>query len=841
MRCYHCMTEVKDDARYCPQCGKSPRLLNPPHHLSAGTVLFGKYLVGNAIGEGGFGITYVGYDEKLDLKVAIKEFFPSGFANRNNTVSNNVVLNYSRQGEYFSNGKENFLREAQSLAKFSNERGVVDVREFFTENNTAYIVMEYLDGVNLSKYISKHGVFPSEQICRLMLPVIRSLEKIHKEGIIHRDISPDNIVYLSGGGMKLTDFGSARYFSLNKTISLSVVLKPGYAPHEQYGRKSNQGPWTDVYALCATLYKCMTGITPTDAFSRSQSDDLAPPSELGAKISEELEEVIMHGLGIMPEDRYQNMGELYNALASVLAKIEAPNTIIYGDENRAHTVYAENTEHLEAAPSSVEKSITYGDGNDFFQKLPEKPKPEKPLKPLPSSEYLPVPVNPPKKDEPDENDDEKDGKKKKKKKKSKRPNSDTIRTSIKASAVTLALILLVFAIAQLLVHFQKGSEPKPKQSSAAEPTIADDILSASAEARSFVCSSNEFITIGEDKTASLYTFPVFSFTGSKVKKENDKLINNSDLVAVCGNTRIGYFGLKDDGSVVNIKKVVETQGSSFIYTEKFASEIKDWKDVTEIAAGYDFIAGLSEKGTVYTAGNAPDVSEWEEVTAIAADGHEIAGLDKNGVARTTASDETVNAVTAFSCDSAAFCIKRDGSVVRLSKNTVYPDTKAWGNIISLSADPDGHLIGLKRDRTVASIGENSNGRCNISDWGSIAAVKTSTNFTIGKKTDGSFVIATDNSKLMQSFDEVVNENEPSTDTTETKARTFTVKFLNYDGTVHDEQTVEYGKSAKKPDDPTKPDDRNNSYRFKGWMSDYSYVTRDMEIKPIFEPVYRSSN
>ncbi len=310
MRCGHCMKETSKNAKFCPYCGKNPREDNPQHHLSPGTVLHDRYILGNTIGEGGFGITYTGYDKNLDLKIAVKEFFPSGYANRNKTLSKDVTLNYNEQGEYFRKGRENFLREAKSIAKFSSEDGIVDVRDYFAENNTAYIVMEYLDGENLNKRINSNGVFKAKEIFRLMLPIMNSLKKMHDEKIVHRDISPDNIMYLKSGRLKLMDFGSARYFAGAEQKTMSIMLKPGYAPYEQYGSGGKQGPWTDVYGICATIYKCITGVTPPDSLDRCRNDTLKKPSELGADISPALEDVLMYGMAIYESNRCRDMEEL---------------------------------------------------------------------------------------------------------------------------------------------------------------------------------------------------------------------------------------------------------------------------------------------------------------------------------------------------------------------------------------------------------------------------------------------------------------------------------------------------------------------------------------------------
>ena len=300
MYCYECMNEIKDGSKHCGYCGKSTEINVHPHHLKPGTILHNQYLVGNSIGEGGFGITYVGKDLSLDMKIAIKEYYPSGYANRNNTVSNNVTLNYQNEGSYFQNGVEHFLREAKSIAKFHNERGIVDVRAFFEENDTAYIIMEYLDGENLSDKIRSGEKYEASEIFRLFLPMMNTLEKMHRENIIHRDISPENIRINPNGELTLMDFGSARYYSGMEKKTMSVQFKPGYAPFEQYNKNGNQGPWTDVYGLCATIYKCITGVTPVDSLERSQNDSLELPSSLGAKISEPLEKVLMYGMAISP-------------------------------------------------------------------------------------------------------------------------------------------------------------------------------------------------------------------------------------------------------------------------------------------------------------------------------------------------------------------------------------------------------------------------------------------------------------------------------------------------------------------------------------------------------------
>ena len=310
------MNEMPDSEQKCSACGKDiSEYRQLPHTLKLGSMLNSRYLVGGVIGEGGFGITYIGLDTLLQFRVAIKEFFPNGMVNRNNTVSDEVMsISTETAKELFSKSRENFLREARTLAKFTNESGIVAVRDFFEENRTVYIVMEYLDGITLKNYLNQVGTISAYNTVCLLMPVFHSLKKIHEKNLIHRDISPDNIM-LVDEEVKLLDFGAAREFADER--SLSVMLKHGYAPMEQYRRHGTQGAWTDVYAICATMYKCITGKIPPDAPDRVFEDDLKMPSELGISIEPAFEEVLRHGLAVRPEDRIQSIDELLEELDAV--------------------------------------------------------------------------------------------------------------------------------------------------------------------------------------------------------------------------------------------------------------------------------------------------------------------------------------------------------------------------------------------------------------------------------------------------------------------------------------------------------------------------------------------
>lgn len=329
MYCFTCMNEIKiNRGEFCPHCGHPLKTQAASHHLAPGTILNAKYLIGNFIGEGGFGITYMGKDLNLDVRTAVKEYYPQGLVNRIGDHTNTVSVSSSMPGgaNLFKKGKWNFLQEARSIAKFPEVQGIVNVRDFFEENGTAYIVMEYLEGQTLKTYIRENGRMEPSECIRLMFPVMASLEKFHQAGMIHRDISPDNIMFMKNGTLKLMDFGSARYFT-NQSKEMSIILKQGYSPEEQYRKSGSQGPWTDIYSLCATIYTCITGVKPENALDRMNQDTLKRPSQMGVAIRPEQENVLMKGLAVSQKDRWKSVQQLMDMFLSAPRPVPGKNRL----------------------------------------------------------------------------------------------------------------------------------------------------------------------------------------------------------------------------------------------------------------------------------------------------------------------------------------------------------------------------------------------------------------------------------------------------------------------------------------------------------------------------------
>ncbi|HWR23753.1 MAG TPA: protein kinase [Feifaniaceae bacterium] len=311
--CPNCMRESAPGV--CPRCGfDGARYDAPPHQLRPGAILGGKYLVGRSLGEGGFGITYIGFDLNLELRVAVKEYYPNGFVTRQASVSRSVTPLTGAQGEQYGKGLNRFVQEAKSLARFHDLDGIVSVKDFFRENGTAYIIMEYIEGETLKRHLAnKGGKLPMEETLSLLRPVMESLALVHGAGVIHRDISPDNIM-LTRRGAKLIDFGAARTYVDEENRSRTVTLKSGYAPYEQYQTRGEQGPYTDVYALCATIYRCVTGRVPPESIERLDADTLLPPSALHAALTPLEEAVLLKGLSVRARDRYQDIPQVFAAL-----------------------------------------------------------------------------------------------------------------------------------------------------------------------------------------------------------------------------------------------------------------------------------------------------------------------------------------------------------------------------------------------------------------------------------------------------------------------------------------------------------------------------------------------
>lgn len=366
-RCPNCMQALPNGDDVCPYCGFGVSAYEEKSTcLKPFTVLQNKYMIGRVIGVGGFGITYIGWDLNLQTYIAIKEYFPGSLASRDTTTSVTQVLPNESSKDVYDKGLKRYVEEAQNLSKFYQLQGIVSVKDFFYENGTGYIVMEYINGINLKEYLNNAGgKLPEPTVLALMKPVFESLHQMHNTGLVHRDISPDNIMVDKDNKIKLIDFGSARGQSAETDKTYTVILKHGYAPAEQYYAKGNQGPWTDIYSLCATMYKMLTGQVPPNSVERMEQDEYMDPSKMGIPVSQRTEAVLRRGLAVKTSERYQNIGQLLSDLYGT-----QPMQPMLGSVNQsvpfaaagafAATNPTQNSMHLSVQPQQSNKKSNKG-------------------------------------------------------------------------------------------------------------------------------------------------------------------------------------------------------------------------------------------------------------------------------------------------------------------------------------------------------------------------------------------------------------------------------------------------------------------------------------------------
>ena len=315
--CYSCMQQLPDNVGdVCPHCMEKLDIeYDSDMCLKPGSILQGKFIVGKLLGSGGFGNTYIGWNDLLKCKVAIKEYFPKQLSSREKNTGTVSVISDNVRQERFKIGLHNFIDEARSIANLQDVKGVVQVYTFFEENDTAYIVMEFLEGMDVKHILKARGnSVDYEWARRVILTILYTLREVHGRGVIHRDIAPDNIFVTNEGVIKLIDFGAAKYAERDIDERSAIVLKSGYAPIEQYGKRAIQGAYTDLYAVAALFYRMLTGQKPQAANERIQEDKLQTLSELGIHIPEQAELAIMTCLNIQPQFRLQSAKDFMEAL-----------------------------------------------------------------------------------------------------------------------------------------------------------------------------------------------------------------------------------------------------------------------------------------------------------------------------------------------------------------------------------------------------------------------------------------------------------------------------------------------------------------------------------------------
>lgn len=301
--CMGCMNEIEDHLSTCPYCGfNETALRQESYYLDPGTIIGGKYIVGRVLSYGGHTVSYMGMDAEKNRKVIVKEYLPSDFSTR--SEGEKEVTIYSGDGQQqFEQGLTNFLNEANRIQHLQNINGIAKVYDCISENETGYVISEYVEGHTLKEILENGKRYSAEEAADFIRKILQGLVEVHRMDIVHCDISPETIMITNSGDIKLTDFGATRYVTTANSKSLSIILKRGFAPEEQYRSKGVRGPWTDVYALGAVMYYMITGTVPQESVERALSDDLKEPSKLGISIPKNIENALMNALNVYQKDR----------------------------------------------------------------------------------------------------------------------------------------------------------------------------------------------------------------------------------------------------------------------------------------------------------------------------------------------------------------------------------------------------------------------------------------------------------------------------------------------------------------------------------------------------------
>lgn len=793
--CPGCMSEWGHPNKPCPHCGFVEKNYNrPPRWLPLRNVLNGKYMIGKVIGEGGFGITYLGWDLNLQVRVAIKEYFPVGLATRENGAGTHSILALPgvRQ-ENYKQGLEKFMTEAKNLSKFYNLKGIVAVRDFFFENDTAYMVMEYVDGVTLGTYLKNHGGQLSEQeVLQLFHPVMESLKVVHQAGIIHRDISPDNIMMTKDGKMKLIDFGAARFAGGDTERSLTIILKHGYAPAEQYQSHGNQGPWTDVYAICATMYRMITGKVPPSAMDRIHEDLLEEFSDLGFRVSDKSSYALLDkGLAIRVEDRYQNMDQLIQGLygldhkkirrqkkksaqvsttkillcscVGVLvlgfilggiwingrnSQLEHLNSNESGDSNVAnHTSIAEE---IETVVTKEPLSVTKEQLLELHNETKEKEK-----KFVAKNNQIMVVRD--------------DGSILANGTNNEGNLNVTKWTDITAVALgdTHTLGLKKDGTVIAVGETESGKcavetwKDIVKISASANHSLglkSDGSVYAAGSITSgigVVSDWEDIVDIAAGDTYSLGLKPdgTVLVTGREDAYEFFDENEWHDVIQIETNGNISA-GLKSDGTVVLTNNAGEM------------SEAENWGQVISVKLGQDYIAGLLSNKTVVVAGDKcvtqEKVEAWTEIEALAAADQHLFGLKSDGnIVRTTYSygngtkEELTGLKQITSGNGYLAGLKSDGTVIAWGisgKDFGLEEVSTWENMKELAGCPNG-LLGLTNDGTVLALGDDYK---DAEQWQNIESIAFVGSSAVGLQNNGRVVVCSMDNDLKYSFEEATD-------------------------------------------------------------------------------------
>ena len=560
----------------CPHCGYNPATAKTSDYgLRQGTILNGKYVVGAILGQGGFGITYVGWDLALDCKVAIKEYYPSGQVVRDNATGSVLHwLSTPQSGAARNMGKEMFLKEARKMTRVRNIPQVVHVHDLFQENDTAYIVMDFVAGETLMSRLKKNGPLSWQDAQAIFFPVIRAMEQVHEASLVHRDLSPDNLMIASDGTVQILDLGAAKDLTINSGASSMQVAKGGFSPLEQYSQRGSSGPWTDVYALAATMYYSLTGVLPPNAVDRVDEDPIRWDFPQLSVLPKGVLPAIQKAMAVTAKARTQSMGEFLAQLEKAQTKRKEKPTPKQKPAPKQKTKKKKSP--LPAIAAVLAVALIAGwvlwPRDVSEPQMESRPQAEAPTEAVPETETT-IPTEP-------------------------------------ESVFPLAIQEQTFFLDRdrVVAVCNDGSVVTTGKNNYGQCNVSDwkNIVAVSA---------------GYVHTVGLKADGTVVATGRNECGQCD-VSDWTDIVAVSAGG-LYTVGLKADGTVVATTR-----------NEFGQYDVSDWTDIVAISVDDDITVGLRADGTVVATGRNDhgqcDVSDWTDIVAVSAGAQRTVGLKSDG-------------------------------------------------------------------------------------------------------------------------------------------------------------------------------------------------------------------
>ena len=733
-RCHGCMGEIGDYP--CPHCGYDPRKAGARDYaLRPGCIVNGKYLLGRVLGQGGFGITYIGWDIALERKVAIKEYYPSGQVVRQDGLS---LQWYDTQQarEARENGLEFFLKEARKMAKLEEIPRVVKVRELFQENETAYIVMDFVEGQTLKSILMKNGPMPWERAKDIFLPAMEAMEKVHQAGLVHRDLSPDNLMITPDGGVMILDLGAAKDLRINSGASSMQVAKGGFSPIEQYIQRGGSGTWTDVYSMAASVYYTLTGKLPPNAVDRLNEDTIRWDYPGLMTLSAPALNALKKAMVVQAKKRTQTMGELYAGIA---------------DQPHGTSHFAERRKKPWRILLPVGAALACALIAAAFLGKPAA-LPEEPVTVARQETKASIPEE------------------------SREQTEEEIRYQ-QAAQWEMEDDLARAAIAFCKLGDYRDAR---KRSFAIWDLIAErNTLSAGGLNTMAVRNDGTvlvagYVSYGEGSVTDWQDVIAINATetnvlGLQVDGTVVALGDNQygqcdvsgwrDIVQISG-TQEHTVGLRADGTVVATGR------------NQFGQcEVSGWTDIVAVSTSWfhadrdtAHTVGLRLDGTVVIAGENTgnwwnEASRWQDIVEVKTGGHHIVGLKSDGTAVAVGSNqddwsilpsryavsEWTDVVHLEAYSRSTIGLRSDGTMVAVGNNQIYHDlsVKDWTDI-SAFCNGVTHTVGLKKDGTVVAAGWDRYGCCDVSEWENIVVIDAGFAQTVGLRSDGTLVAVGDN-------------------------------------------------------------------------------------------------